>query len=237
MADEQEYEPLSPPDTMTECCSRFFKEREELLDFIGFIVGSATRTEEVGRVLSETLLNVADTAEDREHYERSLEEGLGVLKKLGTHGQLILQTMLNRAVDNYLTYISELMALSFRTRPETLRSSETVRLDTVLKHDTMDDLISDLADKRVNQLSHQGMSHLAAYLSDKLGFDLFEWQEDLQRAVLAIEVRNLIVHNRAVVNAHFLSRLPDYPASAGEVIKAERKVRFRRCGIPRPVCH
>lgn len=81
--------------------------------------------------------------------------------------------MLTRAVDNHLAYISDLPALVLRTRPETLRSSETIGLDTVLQHDTMDELVSELSEKRVNQLSYEGMRDLSTYLADRLGPILF----------------------------------------------------------------
>ncbi len=220
MTDEQEQNVTEPPDPMTECCSRFFSGHVQLFNFLDFISGLALRMDEGWRKASVALYRT-DDEEEKERYKRSLEKEAPTTSALRSYSQLILQMIMGRAVDDYLAYISDLMTLIFRTRPETLRSSETVRVDAILRHNTMEDLVSDLAERRVNQLSYQGMRDLSDYLCNRLGFDLFEQQEDLQRAVVAIEVRNLIVHNRAVVNAHFLSRLPDYPASAGEVLKLE----------------
>lgn len=127
MGDEREHGFISPPETMTECCSRYFQAHDELFSFMGSVAYLASSADESVRTLSRVLIKVAETDEEREHYERSIEEGAGVLSRLGTHGQLILQTMLNRAVDNYLAYISELMALIFRTRPENDRPCAGIR--------------------------------------------------------------------------------------------------------------
>jgi hypothetical protein len=83
--------------------------------------------------------------------------------------QLLLQLVLARSVDNFLVYIADLLALIYRTRPETLRSSESVPIELIMKHDTMDDLISTLSDMRVNELSYKGMRELSDYLRKKNG--------------------------------------------------------------------
>lgn len=148
--------------------------------------------------------------------EESPDLSAGAVDELTLHLQLFLQMMLGRSVDNFLTYVSELLAVIFGTRPEMLKSNETTRLDVILQYKRMDDLISALVEKRVTDLAYQGMRDLSKDLSRKIGFDLFEREEDLARAVRIIEVRNLIVHNRAIVNRLFLSRLPDFPASLGD---------------------
>jgi hypothetical protein len=40
----------------------------------------------------------------------------------------------------------------------------------------------------------------------------------LQTAVLAIEIRNLYIHNRDIVNRHFKDRVPSLTCSIGERI-------------------
>jgi hypothetical protein len=133
-----------------------------------------------------------------------------------THKQLLMELLLCRAVDNFLTYLSEILALIYRSRPEMLRSNETIRLEVILEYETMDDLITFLVEKRVNDLSYQGIQKLADYLSNKLGFDLFERSNDLDTAIRIIETRNIIVHNRAVINDRFLSRVQNFPLGVGE---------------------
>ena len=85
----------------------------------------------------------------------------------------------------------------------------------------MEELVAWLAERRVERLAYQGMSTLAEDLSERLGLSLFGEPEDAGRAIRIVEIRNLIVHNRAVVNRVFLSRVPDYPAKEGDRIEID----------------
>lgn len=213
-----------PPDPMTSPCFRFYKDQRRTMYFVAAIAGLAQRADEVRRVSSEALYEVATDEAKKEAYKKSIDaakrgEILGSFMR--RHGRLIAEMLLTTIVDNFLAYISELMALVFRHRPETLRSSETVRLDFVLQHGAMEDLIAAIADKRVSDLSYRGMRDLADELAERLGFILYVDQDDLKRAIRLIEIRNLIVHNRGLVNRLFLSRIPDYPAALGKQIELD----------------
>ena len=54
---------------------------------------------------------------------------------------------------------------------------------------------------------------LRDYVSERLGFELFQDATRLRSAIQLVETRNLIVHNRGVVNRIFLDRVQDVEAS------------------------
>lgn len=210
---KHEHPPI--PAEMTQPGWGFQREYRRLFAFIVYVAELATSTDEKAKIAARALYE----SEEPNKYLAILEkiEKRGATRALRElHRTLLLEMMLCRGAENFLTYVSELLALVFRSRPETLRSSETVRLDAVLKHPTMEELVRDLAERRVNQLSYQGMRDLSAYLSERLGFELFPQAEDLERAVRIIESRNLIVHNRGIVNDLFLSRVPSTAGKVGE---------------------
>ena len=121
---------------------------------------------------------------------------------------LVSEMLLCRIVDNFLIYVTELMTLIFRTKPETLKSSkENVTFEFVLEHVALQDLVDAMVDRRVNELSYRGMRALSEYLGRNLGFDLFPDETKLARAVTLVEMRNLVVHNRGIINKTFLSRV------------------------------
>ena len=189
-----------PPSQMSEACSRFFSAHKEVVDFIGYISSLAMGMDKVGRILNDS------EARPEDDTEIVVEPG-GRADDLRKYRQLILQMMLTRGVDNFLSFISELLALVFRTRPETLRTGEHVRVDFVLEHASMEDLIDRLVERRVEQLSFAGMRSLQADLKKTLGFELLQSEEDVERAVRLVESRNLIVHSRGVVNRRYESRV------------------------------
>lgn len=210
----------SIPAEMTPPGWGFHKEHERLFGFIIYVTQLAISTDEKAKIAVRALYEL----DEPDKYQAAMENiekrgATRALRKL--HRTLILEMMLCRATDNFLTYLSELLALVFRSRPETLRSAETVRLDKVLKHATMEDLVRDLAERKVNQLSYQGMRDLSAYLSERLGFELFPNALNLERAVRTIEFRNLIVHNRGIVNDLFLSRVPGEAGKVGEPLNLD----------------
>jgi hypothetical protein len=214
----EEFPPL--PETATQACSRYAREVTDLLGFVGFVAQMAMRSDEVQRVAAEALRDGASDQE-RERYDATLATGGAAVKELRKQRHLLLQMVLSRGVDNFLTYVSELLALVFRMRPETLRSGEMVQLNEVLRHDSINELVNALADRRVSRLAYLGMRELSDDLAGKLDLRLFEGDADLERAVEVIEIRNLIAHNRGVVNETFLRRLPRSDARDGDLVALE----------------
>jgi hypothetical protein len=92
-----------------------------------------------------------------------------------------------------------LLALVYKSRPETLRSAEQERLDFILQFESMDELRTAVAEKRVERLSYLGLRDLAVHLRNTMSFDLFPESADEERAALLVEYRNLFVHARGVV--------------------------------------
>jgi hypothetical protein len=218
MIAEEEKIRFTVPDPMTEPCSRFIQSYKQLLDLVSFVSMLAFRIDEFAAAIAAWGTEVV---EEPEALSTMIEDGVGAREFLHSHFQLLLQMTLCRAVDNYLAYVSELLALVFRTRPETMKSREKVELDMVLQHKSMDDLVSWLAEKRVNELSYEGMRDLSAYLSKRLRFELFDEKDELDHAVRIIGFRNVIVHNRGVVNRVLLSRLPGLDKKLGETIELD----------------
>jgi hypothetical protein len=168
---------------------------------------------------------------DKAYVRRELAVGAGASRKLQVFYSLITEMTLCRAVDSYLTYLTDLLWLVFRARPESLRSAQQVRLDFVLAHAPRVGLLKAIIDREVNRLSYQGMRDLAEFLSTKLGFDLFQDHDAMERAILVIEVRNIIVHARGTINDTFVQRVPKSPVSRGKRIRlsiseVEAHIRF-----------
>lgn len=131
---------------------------------------------------------------------------------------LLNELILTRSVSGFLTYLAQVLALIFETRPETLRSGRQVEVDYVLSFNSMSELRAAFAEDEVDRLSYQGMSHLATTIDKRIGLSLLPDPQDLREAVRIIEIRNLIVHNNAIVNRTFLRRCPEADLSVGERI-------------------
>jgi hypothetical protein len=212
----------------TEPLGRFLEEHARLMGFVGFVSALATRADEVVRIARTTLIELGEETVASEPEER------GAVDELRRNRQLVLEMTQSRAVDNFLVFVSELLALSYRARPEMLlsrlrdapgqqaREQESVPLQLVLEHETIDELLEALVERRVTALAYRGVGDLQTYLDGQLGLKLFDSAESLARAVELVEQRNLIAHNRGVINNLFLARVPDastYELGAKLVLK------------------
>jgi hypothetical protein len=135
------------------------------------------------------------------------------------HNSLLLELVLTRTVDNFLCFLTDLLALIYKAKPEMLRSSENEKLDFVLQFPDMDQLRSAIAEKRVERLSYLGLRELSEYIDSQMAFKLFEADDDLHRAALIVELRNLCVHARGVVGNTSTNRFPEMKAQLGKRIE------------------
>ena len=133
------------------------------------------------------------------------------------------QMVLCRGVDNYLAYLTELIGLIFSLKPEIMKSNEQVTYKSILEHSTMDGLIDWLIEEKVTKLSHLGVAGLAGYTAERLKLDLFTDTNVEKQVGMLVEVRNVIVHNRGIVNRLFLNRVPDWQGKEGEAIVVKDK--------------
>jgi hypothetical protein len=134
------------------------------------------------------------------------------------HQDLLIELLVPRMVDQFLTYVSHLLAAAYQTRPEMLRSGEQVRIDDVMRYSTMEDFIAHLAEQKVDALAYKSVGDLSTYLEERLGFSMFRNAEERAGTIKLVELRNLIAHNARVANATYAKRVPDYSGRLGEKV-------------------
>ncbi|MDO8629928.1 MAG: hypothetical protein Q7R41_05495, partial [Phycisphaerales bacterium] len=92
------------------------------------------------------------------------------------------------------------------------------------------------------------------YLASKLGFELFDDKTERDRVIAIVEARNLVVHNRGIVNARYLNRVPDSTYAEGDnidlgseviddleylmriALRSDRRA-VEKWGLPEKACH
>src|SRR5712692_1597606 len=192
----------------------------------GNLMGTLTAIENVLREFAGVAaeLGLPEDRDDATEPADAVEPLTGLL--LTRHRDRLVEMVFQRQVDQYLTYLSHLLALLFRTRPETLHARpsgrqdepESVPLEVILQHATMEELLDAVVDRRVQTLAHKGMADLTEYLERRLGFQLCTEPGKREFAILIVEVRNIIAHNRGVVSDTFLRRVKASPWPIGERI-------------------
>ncbi|GGN77657.1 hypothetical protein GCM10011579_060100 [Streptomyces albiflavescens] len=132
-------------------------------------------------------------------------------KQLDLYGEFLSETRparremtLSRSVDNFLSYISDILTQAIVTRPHLLKTREQVTLEEVLTHASLEDFVRWAAERRVNQLSFKGLKEIADYVESRLGLKLHTSDDDWTTLNKAVAVRNIVVHRRAIIDERSL---------------------------------
>jgi len=205
----------------TEAYVRFQEDAALLLRFTAFFGELVTHSDEVGRILHE----------GREEPGEGGETDKGAVYYMREHVAPMLRRLLfEKGVDNFLSYISDVLGLIFETRPQALRSSETVKLNEILQHESMEQLIDFLVERKVERLAYQSLRDLGHDLETTLNFALFLDEDAFTTAASAVEIRNVLVHNRGKVNRKYFRNVTDTTYELGDAIEVSGDHLFSTLG-------
>lgn len=126
------------------------------------------------------------------------------LDNLSEMAFIYVVTLMEAFVKEYLTHL-------FIGKPELLKSSKTITYEEILALGNMSKIRSVLAEREVDQVSYKSVDQLAEYLNSKLKLGI---DDTLAWWVLCKEAsyrRNIIVHNRGIVNSIYTSKIPEAP--------------------------
>jgi hypothetical protein len=205
---------LDKPYTGTKAHSRFERKDLETWSFLAFVVGTA----ESADTLRSHLEKISEIVGSEKEARADTDNRKTFIKRVEDHRRVLAEAYLTRCVDNYLSYLSDLLFEIYVARPECLRSKAQERLDFVLSHSRMEDLIASLAEKQVRERSYSSIKDLMEYFERRLGLVLVESAEVRQRVNRLAEDRNLIVHNRGLVNRTFLKNTGRTDLKLGDML-------------------
>lgn len=204
------------PKVGTRAAQQFYKSWSTVKCFMEWVLIMTVKIDDTAKIARDTLIETASSAEERRELQARWEGTGTMMDVLHANRQLFLEVVLVRHVENYLNYLSSLLFEIFTQRPETLRSSETVEVATVLNHDTLDDLVRTLAEKKVGALSYSSFQDLADFFQQRFGLQLFD-EKDVPTVVEAVETRNISVHNRCVINRRYCRRTGADSSRIGQI--------------------
>jgi len=124
-----------------------------------------------------------------------------------------------RVVDKFLNYLSDLFTTIYITKPEMLKTTSQMKIEEILNHSNMSELIQSIAERKVNDLAYLGFAKLVKTVSEEMKFELVSDPKIFDEMVSAIEFRNLAVHNHGIANRLYLSRIPTTTFAIGERVR------------------
>ncbi|MDP3097441.1 MAG: hypothetical protein Q8M86_05810 [Syntrophales bacterium] len=194
------------PKIGTQAAKEFFsswRDINRLFDFVLLLAGSA---EQVAKTAHETLIKTEHDEGKRAEMEAKWKSRRSAIDELKANRQLLLETILVRHVENFINYLSAVLFEIFTTRPETLKSSDKVEVSKVLEHDSIESLVREIAETKVDSLSYSSFSKLSEFFEERFRIPIAS-ESDAKLIHEYIEIRNISVHNRCHVNKRFVARM------------------------------
>lgn len=140
------------PPTATVCTdafSAFLGDYHANLDFFFFVIHLVSRADEQRVRAAKALISVARSDDERTRYEKSAADDSVVLRELQKHNVVLSQTLTNGAVNSFQRYFSGIIQSAAQRRPELLSSSQTIRVDDVLRSSRHRDLVAFIINRKV----------------------------------------------------------------------------------------
>jgi len=146
--------------------------------------------------------------------------------QMDIHSAVLREMVFCRGVNSFLTYLADLMTLIYEKYPKKLPSNKQTTYRFCIEHHMAGDLISALAEETVMELTHQSLDALAKYFKKNLDLVLFTKHAHSAKAELCVDIRNVITHNRGIVNRFFIQRNPRFADDLGKrVVLREQDTR------------
>jgi hypothetical protein len=133
----------------------------------------------------------------------------------------IAETLLTRAVDGFLTYLADLLAMVYAADPNALPREANIPVSLALEMDDRDALVRELAGRRVRRLSRKSIDALNRPF-EALQFPLYRSNGERMALERAIAQRDLFVHSRGVVDPAYIRRVPQSKTPLGEALILKR---------------
>lgn len=146
-------------------------------------------------------------------------------------GNILFEMCLTRAVDRALTYVSNALHSVFRKYPASAQAKEKVDITFLLEFGSISELVNALVERRVHELSYRSLNDLDDHFQANLKISLFASKAQRFRAGRLVAERNLIVHNRGVVNHIFKERAPESAANVGEQVRYSPQAALEEIGF------
>jgi hypothetical protein len=196
-----------PPKEATRACRGYFEDANGTIVFLHFVISVAPNTDYVSHI-ARRALEGHDLPEERDPASLAVKSPGPATLELRRHSQRLLELCVVRLVDGFQSYIVDLLREVLSKEPRILKSGQpSLSVEYALQFATMEELISDVVETKVLDLSYQGFERLKAWCTER-GITLSVDPQDEPSLTELIATRNLVSHNRGFVDRKYLRTVP-----------------------------
>jgi hypothetical protein len=144
--------------------------------------------------------------------------------------QRFLEIFLSRAVDNLQVYLVDVIREVLQKRPEVLSDRRMdLSVAEILAYPSLDAMLSAIIEMKVQGLGYGGFRKLRDWCTRR-GIPLTAQDQDIEAIVEYIATRNVIAHNRGVVNDVYTSLVANPAFTQGDIRRLQ-KVDLDKCRL------
>lgn len=185
---------------------------------LNFLIDTVLKGDYAGRVAREALEGTEDYKEVSPSELAATDPGPRTLA-LRQSRQELVEMFLTRLVDNFQVFVVDIIRAVLHEKPEILKSrQQQVSVEYVLEFDSVEDLVQDLIEGKVNNLAYEGFRDLQEWCDGK-GIPLLVPDDETAQIESLIALRNLIVHNRCIVDAKYLRTVGSSELEIGDRVE------------------
>lgn len=182
---------------------RYFNFTKEYRELMGLITGMFMRGDYVQYIAKSALDD--EELKIKSPVELANRDPGKATKELRKNRQTLLQMFYVRVVSNFEIYLIELIKEVLKVKPEILSGTLIESsIKEMLEINSIETLIDNQIEKKVNSLSYKGFDELSDWCKDR-GIEIVIPEEYWEIVVDAILTRNVIVHNRGIADKKYIS--------------------------------
>lgn len=194
------------PKRGTKAAEGFYESWSQIHRFFNFVLHLVGHTDFAAEHAHKVLVETESDEVKKQEMIEGWKKRVSATQALRENRQFFVEVIFVRHVENFLNYLSSLLYEIFTQRPETLRSSDKIEVASVLRHDSVESIVRDLAERKVEALSYSSFADLVEFFQERFNLQLATTDE-IRQISEAIEIRNISVHNRCVINKRHVSRV------------------------------
>jgi len=146
----------------------------------------------------------------RDMYRSLIEDGKKYSEMMCSYGYIFLVSLLE-------FYISDIVKYIFSENTNILKSEKKLNYEEILSYNTIEGLYEYMIERECESLGYKSYEEIKKYFNGKFKIDFTNLKGENEVNSI-FEIRNILVHNRGIVNEKFLSKIKDSKYKLGDKI-------------------
>lgn len=139
---------------------------------------------------------------------------------LSNYIKLQVEMALCDAVNNFLSFLSEIMHVILIKNPRIMSNdNDKISFRAVFDHTDIVSLQTKVIADKIEHISRKGFNELTIFFKENLKFEIHLNNENEKKIVKRIiDIRNLLIHNRGVMDQHYVDTYKSEDLKAGQPV-------------------